>query len=106
LEQINQADICIILENGPLYSNVLVGKAPFLASLNKPVLCMAPETSEIRIIIKDDKYIASYEDIGEIKLKLKNLIENRLSSDKPVYPFGDYFSEEMFKQKITHLIDV
>lgn len=104
LEQMNEADICIILENGPLYSNVLVGKAPFLASLNKPVLCIAPETSELRSIINDDKYIASYDNINEIKLKLKNLIENRLSSNNPVYPFGDYFSDFHFKNRLITLL--
>ena len=106
LEQINEADIYIVLENGPLYSNVLVGKAPFLASLNKPLLCISPETSEMRVIIKDERYIANNNNKEEIKLKLKNLIENRLNSNDPVYPFGDYFSEENFKQKTSQLLDV
>ncbi|WP_339916371.1 hypothetical protein [Yeosuana marina] len=104
LEQMNEADICIILENGPMYSNVLVGKAPFLASLNKPVLCIAPEASEMRCIIKDDLYIASYDNSDEIKFKLKSLIENRLISNIPVYPFGDYFSDFHFKNKLITLL--
>jgi glycosyltransferase involved in cell wall biosynthesis len=105
LEQINEADICVILENGPMYSNVLVGKAPFLASLNKLVLCIAPETSEMRSIIKDDLYIASYNNRDEIKFKLKSLIENSLISKNPVYPFEDYFSDENFKKNLDEILE-
>ncbi len=39
-EQIHESDIVVILENGPLYCNILVGKAAFLAAYNKPVLCV------------------------------------------------------------------
>lgn len=96
-EQTNAADINIILENGPLYSNILVGKAPFLAAIGKPLLSLSPERSEIRRIIKDKQYIASCNDKEEIKQKLKNLIDNRMHSNEEVYPFGDYFSDENFK---------
>ncbi|MEP1953538.1 MAG: hypothetical protein ABJJ26_01240, partial [Algoriphagus sp.] len=70
-EQIHQSDIVIILENGPHYSNILVGKAPFLASINKAVLCISPKKSELRNIITDDRCIATMDDVGEIQLKLK-----------------------------------
>jgi hypothetical protein len=96
-EQMHEADINIILENGPLYCNVLVGKAPFLAATQKPILSISPERSEMRKIITDPKYIAHCNDKEEIKQKLKNLIDNRLTSDELVYPFGDYFSDENFK---------
>lgn len=96
-EQINEADILIILENGPLYSNILVGKAPFLASINKPILSISPERSEMRRIIKDTQYIATNTDKDEIKQKLENLIISRMQSKADVYPFGDYFSDEYFK---------
>ena len=96
-EQIVEADINIILENGPLYCNILVGKAPFLAATKKPILCISPERSEMRRIVIDNQYIASCTDKEEIKQKLEKLIVNRMNSDESVYPFGDYFSDDNFK---------
>ncbi|MFG6687635.1 hypothetical protein ACGK9U_13705 [Mariniflexile sp. HNIBRBA6329] len=96
-EQINLADINIMLENGPLYCSVLLGKAPFLAAYNKPVLTISPIRSDLRTIIKEEKYIASYNNPKEIKQKLEELIQDRLESNAPVYPFGDYFSDANFK---------
>ena len=103
-EQITEADILIILENGPLYSNILVGKAPFLASLNKPVLSLSPERSEIRRLVNDNQYIASYNNKEEIKHKLENLIKNRLNSTEPVSPFGDCFSDAKFKEMLDKVL--
>lgn len=96
-EQINETDIVIILENCSTHSNILVGKAPFLASIRNPILSISPERSEMRRIITDNQYIASCTDKEEIKQKLENLIINRMNSDEEVYPFGDYFSDENFK---------
>ena len=95
-EQKHIADINIILENGPLYCNILVGKAPFLAATEKPVFILSPERSELRNIIIDKKYIANMNDKVEIKEKLEHLILNRLETNEPVFPFGDYFSDENF----------
>ncbi|MFV8372616.1 hypothetical protein [Flavobacterium sp. LB2P74] len=103
-EQIYEADINIILENGPLYCNILVGKAPFLAATEKPVLSISPERSEMRRIIKDNQYIASSTDLEEIKQKLENLIVNRMNSNEAVYPFGDYFSDENFKTMLDKVL--
>jgi hypothetical protein len=103
-EQITEADILIILENGPLYSNILVGKAPFLASLKKPVLSLSPERSEIRRLVADNQYIASYNNKEEIKQKLENLIKNRLISNNPVSPFGDCFSDKKFKEMLDKVL--
>ena len=103
-EQIHETDITIILENGPLYCNILVGKAPFLAAYNKPVLSISPLRSELRGIIKDEKYIADCNNKEEIKQKLENLIIDRLNSEKEVYPFGDYFSDENFKQMLDLIL--
>ena len=103
-EQIHESDIVLIFENGPLYCNVLVGKAPFLAAYHKPVLCLSPKRSELRNIIKDKRCIANMNDIVEIKQKLKDLIENRLISNESFYPFGDYFSDENFKKQLDELI--
>lgn len=104
-EQLHEADINIILENGPLYCNILVGKAPFLASIPKPILSISPERSEMRNIIQDPQYIASCTDKAEIKQKLENLIINRMNSNEAVYPFGDYFSDANFKQWLDAILN-
>lgn len=103
-EQMQEADLLLILENGPLYSNTLMGKAPFLADLKKPILTLSPQRSEIRGLIKDDKYIAAMDDKSEIKIKLKNLIVARLDSKIEVFPFGDYFSDENFKTMLDEVL--
>ena len=104
-EQIHETDITIILENGPLYCNILVGKAPFLAAYHKPVLCLSPLRSELRNIIKDKSYIANMNDKQEIKDKLTLLIENRLESNEAVHPFGDYFSDDNFKKRMEEILN-
>ncbi|MGL2964081.1 hypothetical protein ACSVH2_09720 [Flavobacterium sp. RSB2_4_14] len=103
-EQKQIADINIILENGPLYCNILVGKAPFLAELKKPILSLSPARSELRNIITDDRFIANSNDKHEIKIKLENLIIDRLHSNEPVYPFGDYFSIENFEKSLNEIL--
>lgn len=103
-EQMHEADINIILENGPLYCNILVGKAPFLAAIQKPILSISPERSELRRIITDNQYIASCLDKEEIKQKLENLIVNRMNSSEAVYPFGDYFSDANFKMMLDKVL--
>ncbi|NRS89397.1 hypothetical protein HNQ02_002326 [Flavobacterium sp. 7E] len=104
-EQIHETDITIILENGPLYCNILVGKAPFLAAYHKPVLSISPLESELRTIIKNGRYIADCNNKEEVKQKLETLIIDRLNSNEPVYPFGDYFSDENFKKMIDNIIN-
>lgn len=103
-EQIHDSDIVVILENGPLYCNILVGKAPFLAAYNKPVLCVSPEKSELREIITDERCIANMNDVNELKEKLKVLIDNRLVSNEPFFPFGAYFSDENFKIQLEEIL--
>jgi hypothetical protein len=103
-EQKYKADINIILENGVDYCNILVGKAPFLSSLNKPILSISPDRSDLRMIIKEDKYICSNKNEVELILKLESLIKERLSSKEPVFPFGDYFSDENFKTNLDAVL--
>lgn len=103
-EQTHEADIYIILENGPMYSNILVGKAPFLASLNKPVLCISPDKSEMRKIVVDKRCIANMNNVQEIKEKLGALIDDRLVSNEVFMPFGDYFSDENFKNELEKIL--
>jgi hypothetical protein len=103
-EQTHIADINVILENGPLYCNILVGKAPFLASLHKPVFCVSPERSELRQIIKDPELIANGGDLLDVKVKLKTIIEKKLVTNELVHPFGDYFSDENFKLKLDEVL--
>jgi hypothetical protein len=96
-EQTHIADINVILENGPLYCNILVGKAPFLAALYKPVFCVSPKRSELRQIIKDPELIANGGNLADVKVKLEALIEKRLVSNENINYFGDNFSAEYFK---------
>lgn len=103
-EQIHESDIVIILENGPLYCNILVGKAPFLAAYEKPVLCISPEKSELRNIITDERCIADMNDVDDIKEKLKCLIDNRMISNEKFEPFGDYFSDANFKKQLNKIL--
>jgi hypothetical protein len=105
LEQIYETDIVIILENGPLYCNILVGKAPFLAAYNKPVLSISPLESELRLIIKDDKFIANCNDIGEVKGKLEALMLYRLKTTDAVFPFGNYFSDAEFLKRLNVVLN-
>jgi len=103
-EQIHETDITIILENGPLYCNILVGKAPFLAAYKKPILSISPKRSELRNCIIDQKYIAAMDNKEEIKFKLEHLIISRMSSNVEVFPFGDYFSDKNFKKSLDDIL--
>lgn len=104
-EQTTQSDILIILENCSTHSNILVGKAPFLASLNKPVIAISPLRSEMRLIIKENQFIATYDNYDEVKQKLENLILKSINIKDAVYPFGDYFSDENFKEKLKCILN-
>ncbi|PKP29365.1 MAG: hypothetical protein CVU01_00325 [Bacteroidetes bacterium HGW-Bacteroidetes-18] len=104
-EQIYETDITIILENGPIYCNILVGKAPFLAAYNKPVLTVSPPKSELRNIIVDQKYLASMDNKEEIKFKLGQLILDRMESDSLTNPFGEYFSDINFKKSLDEILN-
>jgi hypothetical protein len=97
IENIRLPDINILLENGPIYCSILLGKAPLLAFIEKPIFSLSPTRSEMRNIIKDQRFIANYNDKEEIKNKLENLIVGILNDEKFVNPFGDYFSDENFK---------
>jgi hypothetical protein len=103
-EQSHIADINVILENGPLYCNILVGKAPFLASLKKPVFCVSPERSELRQIIKDPMFISNGGDENDIQIKLETLIVNRMHSNETIQPFGDYFSNTNFEKRLKNIL--
>lgn len=104
MEQSTQSDIVIILENCSAQSNILVGKAPFIASLNKPILVISPLRSEMRKIVFDNKYIATYNDREEMKQKLEDLIIDRMNCNKLVYPFGNYFGLDNFKVLFEKLL--
>ena len=103
-EQAQLADINIVLENGPIYCNILVGKAPFLASIGKPVLSLSPPRSELKSIINNEDYIVGYNNQEEIKWKLNNLIQERRVSKATVNPFGDYFSDNNFKKMLDAIL--
>ena len=81
-----------------------MGKAPFLAATEKPVLSISPERSELRNIITDKQFIADSGNKEEIKHKLENLIKKRLTSNEPVHPFGDYFSDDNFTKTLNTIL--
>ncbi len=103
-EQKYLSDINILLENGPIYCSILLGKAPLLASIDKPIFSLSPIISEMRNIVKDQRFIANYNDKVEIKNKLENLIVGSLNDEKYVNPFGDYFSDKTFKKFVDEII--
>lgn len=103
-EQIHQANIIILLESYLDYSNILLGKAPFVASLNKPVLALLPSESELRKIIRYEKYIATSDNVTEVKQKLLNLIDDHHSDQVFTDPFGDYFLDTNFKRQLDYIM--
>lgn len=103
-EQQYLSDINLLLENGPLYCSVLLGKAPLLASFNKPIFVLSPLRSEIRSVIKNDKYLATGENKNEIKSKLRTLILSILDNESYTNPFCDYFSDEKFKTLLNDIL--
>lgn len=103
-EQKYLSDINILLENGPIYCSVLLGKAPFLATIEKPIFSLSPISSEMRILIKDKRFIADYKNKEEIKHKLENLIIGSLNDEKYSNPLGDYFSDKTFKNFVDEII--
>ncbi|OCB76550.1 hypothetical protein LPBF_06350 [Flavobacterium crassostreae] len=105
-EQMAQADILIILESTSDYSNILLGKTPFIASLSKPVLALLPRDCELRSIIKDNRYLARSTNQKDIESKLKALIENTLYNKEKTNVFGDYFGEQHFQKKIKDMLSI
>jgi hypothetical protein len=103
-EQKYLSDINILLENGPIYCSVLLGKAPFLATIEKPIFSLSPSSSEMRNIVRDERFIANYNNKKEIQLKLENLIVGSLNSEIYSNPFGDYFSDKKFKNFVDDII--
>ncbi|WP_367773699.1 hypothetical protein AB3G33_07135 [Flavobacterium sp. WC2421] len=103
-EQIYEADIVVLLESTFDYSNILLGKAPFVASLEKPVLALLPDFCELRNIIKNENYIAKSYDKEDVTSKLEALIVKALDTNETVFPFGDYFKDDFFKNKLKEVL--
>lgn len=104
-EQTYESDINIILENGPYYCNILPGKVPFLASIEKSVLVVSPERSELRRIMNNNtKYISDMNSVEEIKSNLESLIFDKIENRESINPFGDYFSNESFKKTLDEIL--
>jgi hypothetical protein len=103
-EQMDETDIVLLIESSFDYSNILLGKAPFVASLSKPVLALLPEVCELLSIIKNEGSIAKSNNKEDIKFKLKALIVNTLETKAPVFSFGDYFGDEDFKKNLEKVL--
>ena len=105
MEQEKESDILIILDNCSTHSNILPGKAPLLASFQKPVLALSPDRSEIRRILKNEKFSAKCDDMEEIQLKLERLIKQCLDGNCMDDPFKDYFGLNNFKKALEELLE-
>ena len=103
-EQIHESDLILILESYLNYSNILLGKIPFVASLNKPFFALLPSECELRRILKDDDFVATSNDFVQIKEKLRQLIEN-FSTERFANPFENYFSLENFKRNLENITE-
>ncbi|MGI0107853.1 hypothetical protein [Salinimicrobium sp. WS361] len=100
-----QTDILIILENCRECSNILPGKVPVIASLNKPFLCLSPIKSELRRLLYEPAFVACCDDRGEIMQKLEHLIasvslEKKFKED----PFRGYFNEKNFNNRLKAIL--
>jgi hypothetical protein len=103
-EQEEIADINILLDNGRVYSNVLVGKAPVLASTGNAVLVLTPLDSELRDIISDNSFVANSGDKIDIQRKLLHLINAIIESQMNQDIFQGYFSTDEFNKSISSVI--
>lgn len=103
-EQKYLSDLNVLLENGPKSCNILLGKAPFLAAIEKPVFVLAPPKSELREIITKKEFIATYGSIVEIKEKLEKLILNIFANKDLKCDFDDYFHHQTFKRFIHEIL--
>lgn len=105
-EQKYLTDINILLENGPYYCSVLLGKAPLLAAIGKPVFLLSPFRSELRELISNEDLISTYGNRSEIKQKLSNLILSIFDNREFKNPFGDYFSDDNFKTLMDKMLSI
>lgn len=103
-EMKNAADILIILENCTDRSNILPGKVPVIASLQKPFLCLSPVKSEMRRLIQEGNLVAACDNREEIMRKLENLIASAFEKKKFMEdPFQGYFDDELFKTRLEEI---
>lgn len=103
-EQKELSDLNIILDNGPDYSNILVGKAPVLSYLAKPVFIIAPNDSELFDVTQDKNMIANRNDLIDIENKLDSILEKLISQQKSEDTFGEYFSKNEFNNRLNQLL--
>lgn len=103
-EQKELSDLNIILDNGPDYSNILVGKAPVLSYLAKPVFIIAPNDSELFDVTQDKNMIANANDLFDIENKLDSILEKLISKHKSEDTFGEYFSKNEFNNRLDQLL--
>ena len=103
-EQRHETNINVILENGPLYSSTLVGKAPFLDYIDKRYFILAPAKSELRSLLIESQYIANYDNPTEIKQKLNDLIEQEMQNKSFSAPLKNFYSDKNFKILLDEIL--
>lgn len=93
----------LILEPSGCYSNILVGKAPLLSSLNKPVFILGPDDSELKHLISNKDFFSHATSVNEIKDKFLQIVidisnESYLQKDC----FDGYFTLQNFFNSIDN----
>lgn len=105
-EQNKVSDVIILLDNCTIRSNILLGKAPFISSIKKAALIIGSTNSELRRIVKNDKYFADYSKPEEIKVKLENLVINEMNFRNEMHsPFGNYFNDLGYIKKLNKILE-
>ncbi|WP_423818467.1 hypothetical protein V5739_12695 [Salinimicrobium sp. TIG7-5_MAKvit] len=100
-----ETDVSIILENCGERSNILPGKVPVIASLNKPFLCLSPATSELRRLVHEPVFVATCDDGEEIIQKLDHLINSVFQKKEfKEDPFKGYFNEKNFNNRLKAIL--
>lgn len=100
-EQMTESDINILIENGPFYSNVLLGKTSIIDYFQKPVLIFSPDFSEFRAICGDYPFLCSMNNKLEIKQTITRIVKAFKSGDKVSSPFNDLFTQDYFNRALS-----
>jgi hypothetical protein len=99
-----ESQINILIENGPFYSNVLLGKTPILDYLQKPILIVSPDFSEFRAICGNYPFLCSMNNKVEIKETINSIVKAVKSGYKLPSPFKDLFTQDYFNRSLTKVL--
>ncbi|MDA9127597.1 hypothetical protein N9J65_01930 [Flavobacteriaceae bacterium] len=103
-EQMTESDINILMENGPFYSNVLLGKTPIIDYFKKPILIFSPDSSEFRAICGNYTFLCSMNNKVEIKQTINSIVMAVKSGDEISSPFYDLFTQDYFNRSLSKVL--